>query len=168
MAESRALTASLEDYLEAIYAIVQEKQVARAKDISARLKVNKSSVTGALKGLASRELVNYDPYEVITLTDKGMQAAQEIARRHEALKEFFAEVLALDPKKAEENACRIEHAIGKQALERLIAFIEFVQTCPRGGTKWLRGFENYCKGSSGHECEQCIALLLEEIRKTKE
>ena len=47
MTRSEALTASMEDYLEAIFYIVAEKGAARAKDISKRLKVNHSSVTGA-------------------------------------------------------------------------------------------------------------------------
>ncbi len=77
------LSASLEDYLEAIFQIVRDKQAARAKDISERLKVRRSSVTGALHALADRELINYAPYDLITLTDKGKIVAQAVVRRHE-------------------------------------------------------------------------------------
>jgi len=48
------LSASLEDYLEAIYHIVQKKQAARAKDIVQRLRVKNSSVTGAMRALADK------------------------------------------------------------------------------------------------------------------
>ena len=56
---SAVLSASLEDYLKAIFRIVAVKQAARAKDISARLNVSNSSVTGALRTLADRGLINY-------------------------------------------------------------------------------------------------------------
>ena len=62
------LSSNMEDYLEAIYHISSKKQAARAKDISDRLKVNKSSVTGALRSLSEKGLVNYAPYDLITLT----------------------------------------------------------------------------------------------------
>jgi DtxR family Mn-dependent transcriptional regulator len=64
------LSASLEDYLEVIAHIITEKQVARAKEIAAALKVSRSSVTEAFRSLAKKGLINYAPYEVITLTPK--------------------------------------------------------------------------------------------------
>ena len=80
MATTMKLSASLEDYLEAIFHLVAEEQVARARDIAKRLKVGQSSVTGALHALAEKGLVNYAPYEVITLTHKGEAAAREVVR----------------------------------------------------------------------------------------
>ena len=52
------LSSNMEDYLEAIFHISKEKQAARAKDIADRLMVNKSSVTGALRSLSEKGLVN--------------------------------------------------------------------------------------------------------------
>ena len=63
------LSASLEDYLEAIFHIVRKKRAARPKDISRYLDVGNSSVTGALKALKARRLVNYAPYDVVNLTE---------------------------------------------------------------------------------------------------
>ena len=65
------LSASLEDYIEAIYHIVEEKLVARSKDIATRLHVSRASVTEALRALAKKELINYAPYEAITMTEYG-------------------------------------------------------------------------------------------------
>ncbi len=61
MAETQQLSASLEDYIETIYHIITEKQVARGKDISARLSVSGASVTEALRALSRRGLINYAP-----------------------------------------------------------------------------------------------------------
>jgi DtxR family Mn-dependent transcriptional regulator len=90
------LSSNMEDYLEAIFHISQEKQAARAKDIADRVMVNKSSVTGALRSLSEKGLVNYAPYDIITLTAKGKRLAEEIVRRHAALKDFFIKVLLID------------------------------------------------------------------------
>ncbi len=165
---SSSLSASLEDYLEAIYHIVKEKRAARAKDISIRLKVKGASVTGALRALADRKLINYAPYDIITLTYEGEKVAEEIVRRHEILKEFFFDILALDEGEAEECACKIEHVISSAALERLVAFLKFLELCPRGGKKWIRGFwHRYEHGKVMENCERCIEQCLEEIRKKK-
>jgi len=162
------LSASLEDYLEAIYAIVLQKQAARAKDIADRLKVHRSSVTNALHELSDRLLINYAPYDVITLTPKGRAMGADIARRHEVLSEFFVKVLAIDEELADSTACQMEHAIPKQVLNRFIEFIDYVETCPRGGAKWIKGFGYFCtEGNSLDDCERCVEACLNDVRKRK-
>ncbi len=162
------LSASLEDYLEAIFRIVQEKQAARAKDIGNRLKVSRSSVTGALHALAERELINYAPYDVITLTDRGRSVAEDVVRRHEVLRDFFVKVLAVGPANAESAACEMEHAIPDAILERFVEFVEFVERCPRGGSKWIKGFGYYCDSDKATgNCEACVQLVLDGVRSRK-
>ncbi|MDH5297590.1 MAG: metal-dependent transcriptional regulator [Desulfobulbaceae bacterium] len=163
MSDPQGLSASLEDYLETIYHIVAEKKVARAKEIADRLKVSRSSVTEAFRSLALRGLINYAPYEVITLTARGTEAAQDIIRRHQALKDFFVKVLAVKETVAEEGACRIEHAAPAEIIERLIQFMKFMEVCPRGGSEWIEGFKRYCAtGESRSDCRQCINSCLEK------
>ncbi len=146
------LSASLEDYLEAIFHIVREKQAARPKDISQRLEVGNSSVTGALKALSARKLVNYAPYDVVTLTPTGEQAAREVVRRHETLREFFVKVLAADSALAESAACEMEHAVPAELLDRFVRFIEFVEMCPKGNPGLLRGFRTHIEKGCRPEC----------------
>jgi len=165
---SEALSASLEDYLEVIYHLIAEKQAARVKDISKRLKVNYSSVTGALKSLSSRELVNYAPYELVTLTPRGETLARDVIRRHEVLRDFFVKVLAIEEKHADEAACKMEHAVSAKILERFIAFVEFVETCPRGGASWIKGFGYQCdQDDSMENCEACVSGTLMDLKKKK-
>jgi DtxR family Mn-dependent transcriptional regulator len=164
MSKTINLSASLEDYIEAIFHIVAEKQVARGKEIAKRLKVSNASVTEALRALSKRELINYEPYEVITLTDKGREAAEDVIRRHEALKDFFIKVLAIDEKIAEEGACRIEHAAPPEVIDRLIRFVKFMEICPRGGAELIKGFEEYCEKDKTREgCEECMSQTLKKI-----
>ncbi|MEN8199620.1 MAG: metal-dependent transcriptional regulator [Thermodesulfobacteriota bacterium] len=153
-----ALSASLEDYIEAIYHIISKKQVARSKDIAGRLDVSRASVTEALRTLSKKGLIHYAPYEPITLTTSGKKTAEDVIFRHEALKRFFIEVLAIDPETAEEGACRVEHAAPPEVISRMISFIDFLQACPRGGEELLQGFTDYCeRGATRGNCDQCIS-----------
>ncbi len=133
------LSASLEDYIEAIYQVIMERGEARAKDIAGRLNVAASSVTNALQGLVKRKLIHHEPYDLITLTDEGERIAREVVRRHEALTRFFTEVLSVDEETAADCACKMEHIVGDVILERLIAYIEYNWHVKNGNTTWVEG-----------------------------
>jgi len=139
MAGAKKLSASVEDYLEAIYVLAQANRVARSKDIAERLDVNRSSVTGMIRTLVERGLVEHERYGYITLTSAGERAAREVAGRHDALRDFFVKVLCIDPEEADQAACRMEHAVSKRVVERLTAFAAHVESCPQAGAQWLSG-----------------------------
>jgi len=143
MVDSAALSATLEDYLEAISRLVAEKGAARAGDIANALSVHKSTVTSALKGLARKGYVNYSPYAFATLTPEGQEKARDIRRRHEVIRGFLQDVLSVDSDVAEANACRMEHVMDREVLKRLSKFAEFARECPRAGDDWLGRFEYY-------------------------
>ncbi|HUW59064.1 MAG TPA: metal-dependent transcriptional regulator [Planctomycetota bacterium] len=167
MASAETISASLEDYLEAIFLSVQENGAARAKDIAARLSVTGASVTGALHALSERHLVNYAPYEFVTLTSEGEKLAQGVLRRHEALKTFLIRVLAVAEPNAEAAACAMEHALPRPILERLIRFVDFIESCPRVGTDLVRHFAEFCRDrQTRRDCEECIERCLERARRS--
>ncbi len=126
----KEITASLEDYLEAIYQILQESPVARVKEISRRLQVTNASVVGALRHLREQGLVEQEPYGYIHLTEQGEKLAREISSRHQALKEFFQEVLELGEELADGDACRVEHSLSPETIERIIILGEFFKRNP--------------------------------------
>lgn len=162
MPELQHLSASLEDYIEAIYHIITKKQVARGKDIAARLSVSGASVTEALRALSKRGLINYAPYEVITLTNEGRQIAEDVIHRHNSLKQFFTDVLALDVALAEEGACKIEHTAPPEIINRMVDFIKFMEACPRGGKDLIAGFANFCQqGQTADNCASCISHCMD-------
>ncbi len=165
MKKKPSLSASLEDYIEAIYHIIDEKLVARSKEIAAKLDVSRASVTEALRALAKKGLINYAPYEAITLTEKGKKAAEDVIFRHEALKRFFIEVLALDADISEEGACKIEHAAPPEIISRMIQFIDFMQKCPRGGDDLIKGFNDFCaQGKTTLDCKDCVSKCLDQSK----
>jgi len=139
------LTPTLENYLEVIFAISAKAGFARVRDISKALRVHKSTVTSALQNLSERKLINYTPYEVITLTEEGKKSAEEIASRHEVLCSFLVDVLCVDRELADENACRMEHVMDREILDRLALFARFVKECPRAGKEWIENFSYFFK-----------------------
>lgn len=138
MSTQPKLSASLEDYLEAIYHIVESKSAARAKDIVERMGVHNSSVTQALRSLSDKGLVNYAPYDLVTLTDEGEVAAASVVERHRALRSFLVEVLGMETDQAERDACRLEHGISASLLERLRLLMDFRHDHPDLVVSWNR------------------------------
>ncbi len=137
------LSSSLEDYLEAIFNLTADGEVARSKDIAESLKVTKSSVTGALKALAEKELVNYKPYGYVTLTPAGRTTAGRIARKHNIIKSFFVDILGVGDTLAQEAACKAEHALGPGIISRLLDFTEFITTRNGSGHNLAGEFRNF-------------------------
>ncbi len=139
------LSASLEDYLEAIFNLARKTDIARSRDIADKLDVSKSSVTGALRLLKKKGLINYRPYNYVTLTDAGRKIAAEIVKKHEILKSFFADVLGLKAKLAQSCACRAEHVLGQEVINKLLMFIEFVTQENKNGNDVTANFKNFCR-----------------------
>ncbi|MBN2333728.1 MAG: metal-dependent transcriptional regulator [Deltaproteobacteria bacterium] len=116
------LTPNMEDYLETIMTLQKDQKVARVRDIARLMKVKMPSVTGAVKNLAEKGLVNYERYSFVTLTKQGMDIAAEIINRHQIIYDFLTRILAVDADIAELDACRIEHAVSPQTVTKLKAF----------------------------------------------
>lgn len=131
MPKSVPLTPVLEDYLEAIFNLCRFDSAARSRDIAESLNVHKSTVTAALKSLGQMNLINYAPYEAVTLTPEGRRLAEDVAHRHAALKDFFVNVLHVDGEVAESAACGMEHSIPREIVEKLAQFAIQMRGCPR-------------------------------------
>ena len=115
------LSHSLEDYLEEIYIQVLKQGFAKVTEISDSLKVRKASVTSALNHLAQKNLIFYEPYAVITMTDDGEKLAKKILTKHKVLAQFFGDLLKLE--NSAEIACAVEHLISDKNLEKIQKFI---------------------------------------------
>lgn len=159
------LSAAMEDYLEAILRLSKEGGVARVRDIAKVVGVTPSTVSGALRNLAETKLVNYQPYEVVTLTPMGSEVARRISKRHELLSRFFRVTLGVPDKTADADACRIEHGLSRETVDRLIAFMEFLEDCPRAGPDWVEHFRKRCREKlKPKSCLKCIEGWLPKTR----
>lgn len=155
------LSASLEDYLEAIYELSLVLPKVRCSDIARKLNVKRPSVTNALQALQRKAFIFYDPYSAVALTDSGKMEAVGILRRHKTLNVFLEKILGIEKEKAQSTACRIEHAIDSEITTRLIEFIEFFESCPRMGIDWFRNVEYHCRERhNDRQCADCIAEIV--------
>ena len=148
------LSSSMEDYLETIAILLKEKGIARVNDIGRMKKVKNSSVNAALVTLSKLDLVSHVKYGDVKFKSKGEEIAKDIQRRHNVLFKFLNNVLNITHGIASSDACKMEHAISSQTLEKLIKFIEFIEACPdQGRPDWLKGFDDYCKTGKRRKCK---------------
>jgi len=160
----KKLSSTLEDYLEAIFLIEKEKRTARVRDIARHLGVSKSTVSAALKSLASKKLIEYEPYELIALTPEGHNAAATIVMNHYIISHFLQSVLALSRGTAERIACEFEHAVDQEAIERFACFLAFVKKSAAEGADLLDDFQRFlCEGSQRRICQELINEYRERI-----
>jgi DtxR family Mn-dependent transcriptional regulator len=118
-----------EDYLEAILHIVRKKGYARVGDIAKHLDCSAATVTEMFGRLDERNLVNYEKYGGVTLTEEGKKIGQEVDRRHKLIKTFL-QLLGVPEEIADEDACEVEHSIHPETLEKLQYFIDKVKDQP--------------------------------------
>ena len=124
---TQRLTASLEDYLEAIAELTATEGHAHTKAIAEKLNVKMPSVTGALRQLEQQGYIVYNTHYPVQLTEKGKAVAEEILKRHLVLKNFFSGILGLSAEKASETACRLEHAVDDDTISRFTIFSEAIE-----------------------------------------
>lgn len=148
MSFRQEISPTLQDYLETILHLVKRGGAARTGDIADSMLVHKSTVTAALRNLLAKDLVNYAPYGLITLTPQGRQVAEEISRRHEGIYAFLTEILQVRGDLADTNACRLEHAIDREVFRRLTQFAEFIRKRPDIRREWAEALSN---GRGQHE-----------------
>ncbi|MBM3703375.1 MAG: metal-dependent transcriptional regulator, partial [Actinobacteria bacterium] len=89
--------------------------------------------------------VIHEKYGYLELTDKGCELAKEVNDKHEKVYKFFNEILGVSDSISKKDACNIEHYISKEAMDRVIKFTRFVDTCPEGYPEWLKHFNYYAK-----------------------
>ena len=123
------LTSTQEDYLEAILVLTEKRVVARNMELSSKLGVRRATVTRALKLLTQKGLVNHEMNGYVTLTDEGKAIAEDISARHELFKHFFRDILNLEEDEADEVACKIEHTVSGNALQKFRLFIKRADEC---------------------------------------
>jgi DtxR family Mn-dependent transcriptional regulator len=117
---SGKFTPSIEDYLECIYQINLGQGV-KSTDIAAKLSVSKPSVHRAIVTLAEMGLLSQEKYSLIYLTEAGQKKAAEVSEKHEILSGFLQDVLGIAPDVAEEEACKMEHGVSMETVQKFNA-----------------------------------------------
>ena len=117
------LSMTQEDYLEAILMIGGGTSPVRAVDVAEKMGVSKVSVNKAIAVLKEKGLVNQPYYGDITLTEEGLAYGSKVLDRHHALTKFLTYAIGIEPDVAEEEACKMEHAISDESFAKWLVFI---------------------------------------------
>ncbi|MDR0977983.1 MAG: metal-dependent transcriptional regulator [Endomicrobium sp.] len=116
---SNNISASLENYLEAIAMLKKKKRYARIGDIAKTLNVKNSSANEAIKFLTEHNFVIHEKYGHVDLTPDGEMLALEVQKKHDILYDFLNKILFINDKVAIREACDIEHYIGLETMYKI-------------------------------------------------
>ncbi|QKS70944.1 transcriptional regulator MntR [Paenalkalicoccus suaedae] len=119
-------TPSMEDYLERIYLLIDEKGYARVSDIADALEVHPSSVTKMVQKLDANEYLVYEKYRGLMLTSKGKKIGKRLVYRHELLEEFMR-IIGVDDARIYVDVEGIEHHLSWEAIDRIGDLVQYFE-----------------------------------------
>ena len=125
-------TLAEENYLKSIYHLSLNAENASTNQLAALLNTKASSVTDMLKKLADKELINYTPYQGVTLTPAGEKIAINIIRKHRLWEYFLVEKLNFKWDQVHEMAEEMEHISSNELIDRLDKFMNYPKYDPHG------------------------------------
>jgi Mn-dependent DtxR family transcriptional regulator len=120
------LTPSMEDYLEKIYELMNEKGYARVSDIASSLEVQPSSVTKMLQKLDDNQYVSYEKYRGIVLTSRGQRLGKQMKQRHVAIAGFLR-MLGVSEETIQRDVEGIEHHVSPKTLDSLQCLVLYFE-----------------------------------------
>lgn len=122
-------TPSMEDYLERIYKLIDEKGYARVSDIAEGLEVHPSSVTKMIQKLDKDEYLIYEKYRGLVLTNKGKKVGKRLVDRHVLLEEFL-EMIGVQTENIYKDVEGIEHHLSWDSITCIEALVEYFRRQP--------------------------------------
>lgn len=128
----RAFSESVEEYVEGIYRLQKEVERVSTGEIATYMMVSAGSATSMVKKLAEMGLVEHLPYQGIRLTDFGVKVAKQLTRAHRILERFLVDVLELPWNDVHELACKLEHYLSEDIIDKIDEKVGHPTTCPHG------------------------------------
>ncbi len=156
---------SMAHYLQAVAALKDEKGFARVGDMAERLGVSKSGVTSMLRTLHARGYVDHEPYGCVELTDVGRGLAERTESTRRVLTVFLTDILGIEEKVAEEDACMIEHLVSPPVMLELLRLTTFMRSDDPRARAFLEGFrgmEHACADHAPGSCDICGPACLRD------
>lgn len=150
MHREKPISSTHEMYLKTLYEVRGRHQVARSRDLAEGLGVSPATVSGVLKKLKDLDLVDHEPYGVVSLTPAGVAVAECLLRSYDTLRDVLVEVFGVEPETAAADACMMEHGASPSTVKRMIAVLERI----RSGTLVI---PEDVRTPAEHGCEDCEA-----------
>ena len=122
-------TPSMEDYIEQIYLLIEEKGYARVSDIAENLSVHPSSVTKMVQKLDHEKYLIYEKYRGLVLTANGKKVGKRLVYRHELLEQMLR-LIGVEEENIYQDVEGIEHHLSWNAIDRIGDLVEFFEESP--------------------------------------
>jgi Mn-dependent DtxR family transcriptional regulator len=119
-------TPSMEDYIEQIYLLIEEKGYARVSDIAEALSVHPSSVTKMVQKLDKDEYLVYEKYRGLVLTAKGKKIGKRLVFRHDLLEQFL-KIIGVKDENIYNDVEGIEHHLSWDSIDRIGDLVQFFE-----------------------------------------
>lgn len=123
-------TPSMEDHIEQIYLLIENKGYARVSDIAEALSVLPSSVTKMVQKLDKDGYLVYEKYRGLTLTPKGQKLGKRLVQRHELLEQFLR-LIGVDEERIYEDVEGIEHHLSWNSIDRIADLVQLLEDEPQ-------------------------------------
>lgn len=117
------ISKSLEEYIKTMYILKQQNGNVRVTDIANKMNCTKPSVNKALHSLKNNNLVNYETYGTIELTEEGENLARKIIETYDIVYLFLKDVLNLEEKQAENEAEKVKSVIEDNTVNKLAKYV---------------------------------------------
>ena len=119
-------TPSMEDYIEQIYILIEEKGYARVSDIAENLSVHPSSVTKMVQKLNQEKYLIYEKYRGLVLTPNGKKVGKRLVYRHELLEQMLR-LIGVEEENIYRDVEGIEHHLSWNSIDRICDLVEYFE-----------------------------------------
>jgi DtxR family Mn-dependent transcriptional regulator len=123
---------TIEDYLQTIYSLITEGETVISARLARWMRVTPPTAWATVHRMQRDGLVEIGDKKVITLTPRGLELAEDVARRHRLSERFLVDTLGLGWAEAHEEAHRFEHGVSQRMEERIFELLGRPTTCPHG------------------------------------
>ena len=165
-------TATVEDYLQAIYSLEGEGDTVISARLARRMHVTPPTAWATVRRMVRDGLVELDGRKVVRLTPKGHDLAEDITRRHRLAERFLVDVMGLGWAEAHEEAHQFEHAITPRLYDKIMELAGNPKTCPHGspipGTGYRLSPELQPLASLNAGDEASVVFISEELEEDQE
>ena len=165
-------TATVEDYLQAIYSLEGEGDTVISARLARRMHVTPPTAWATVRRMVRDGLVELDSRKVVRLTPKGHDLAEDITRRHRLAERFLVDVIGLGWAEAHDEAHQFEHAITPRLYDRIMALAGNPKTCPHGspipGTGYRLSPDLKSLASLKEGEEAAVVFISEELEEDME
>lgn len=117
---------ALGEYLKTMYILQIKNKEIRVTDIAIEMDCSKPSVNKAINNLKENDLVEYETYKKIELTEKGIDLAKKILEAYDISYVFFKDVIGLKEEEAKQEAEKLKLTMEDNTINKLAKYVHKV------------------------------------------